>query len=126
MISLRGSLVELLSKAFNDTIIFTTPQMKEFFKLGLLAIRQTKKVTSTPEKLPTIWQPATWDTLCVQLATSRFTASAALETMCKKMSSEISVTPTKSNTAEAAPKRKAEEAMAPTETKRKKAKKDNV
>jgi DNA polymerase phi len=106
-------LFELVSNACDGKIVVAASQMKELLKLGLLAIRQTKRVISTPERLPAIWQPATWDALGAKLATSDRYASVAFQTMCQGIvqASQISVEPTKSRAVQgdAVAKRKVED-----------------
>lgn len=82
---LYATLIDFMTKASDETIILTGPQMKDLFKLGIVAIRQSQKVAS-PDTVRAIWQPDTWDTLHKKLTSSgRFGASVALLTMCKQM-----------------------------------------
>jgi len=57
--------------------------MKELFKLGILAIRQTNQIS--PETVESIWQPQSWTSLQEDLVSSRFKNSPALHKMCEQI-----------------------------------------
>src|ERR1700676_3371591 len=78
-----AGLVDFITKACDEELILTAPQMKDLFKLGLAALRQTHRAVSSQDTLRTIWQPSSWDALHRKLASSeRFKASTTLQTMC--------------------------------------------
>jgi DNA polymerase phi len=133
-----------MTKACEEKLVLTAPQMKDLFKLGLAGVRQTERVAPSQETLRTIWRPSTWDVLCTKVASSQhFKASAALQTMCLQMAklSKGTTLPPKpkivkgKNNVESVPaKRKADrsgddgdgDTAAATKAKRKKAKKAKV
>ena len=57
--------------------------MKELFKLGIIAIRQTNQIS--PESVESIWQPQSWTSLQDDLVSSRFKSSPALHKMCEQI-----------------------------------------
>ena len=57
--------------------------MKELFKLGMMAIRQTNQIS--PETVGSIWQPESWTSLQEDLVSSRFKNSPALHKMCEQI-----------------------------------------
>ncbi|KDQ59553.1 hypothetical protein JAAARDRAFT_127225 [Jaapia argillacea MUCL 33604] len=84
--TLRRCLSDTVSAACGEIATLTSAQLKDIFKVGLLGIRQTKRIISSPDDLPNLWLPATWDSLRDQLSgTERFKASTALLGMCKQM-----------------------------------------
>jgi DNA polymerase phi len=86
MPTLNATLADFLTKACDEKLILTAPQMKDIFKLGLAAVRQTQRVVSSEDTLRTTWRPSTWDTLHKKIASSeRFKGSTALQTMCLQM-----------------------------------------
>lgn len=92
MPSLRRSLFDFLC---DETISLNTHQMKDLLKVGMLAIRQTKKALS-PGLIHTVWKPEIW----VELAASkRFKPSPSLQAMCKQMA-RISQSPSITETTE--------------------------
>lgn len=81
-----AALMDFMTKACDGEFIVTAPQMKDLFKLGLAAVRQTQLVTPSQDTLQIIWRPSSWDALHKKLTTSeRFKASMALQTMCLQM-----------------------------------------
>lgn len=81
----RTALADFMTKAFEEKIVLTVAQMKDLFKIGLVAVRQTQRATS-PNTLQTIWPTSTWNALQRKLvASERFKASTALQTMYKQM-----------------------------------------
>ncbi|GBE82630.1 hypothetical protein SCP_0410150 [Sparassis crispa] len=91
--TLRRSLHDVISNACGDTPTLTPAQMKELLKLGLTAVRQTKRFASSPEEVFSSWDPSTWNVLAGKLAASdRFKSSTGLQTMCKQMAQLASET----------------------------------
>ncbi|KAG9226432.1 hypothetical protein CCMSSC00406_0003311 [Pleurotus cornucopiae] len=100
MPNLRKALYDVISSAAEEKLVLSTSQMKEFFKLGLLAERQTS--VNVPDGAEGLWLPETWTTLQSKIsAAPRYKSSPALATMCGRMAKV---------TKKAAPKRKAAEA----------------
>lgn len=63
----------------------TAAQLKDVFKLVLSAVRRTKR-TCSPTELSSLWDPASWDTLCDKLiASERFQASTGLHASCRQV-----------------------------------------
>jgi DNA polymerase phi len=132
MPALRQSLFDFISSACDGTVSLTTRQLKDLFKLGLIAIRQTKRIILTSDKIPVIWQPTIWDELHKKLASSRrFKTSTALQSMCQNMGQMSRASPQLKS--EGASKRKADDTsgdegvvVTSKKTKRKKAKQDDV
>ena len=63
----------------------TAAQLKDVFKLVLSAVRRTKR-TCSPAELSSLWDPASWDTICDTLiASERFQASAGLHASCRQI-----------------------------------------
>ncbi|KAI0933631.1 hypothetical protein AcW1_005407 [Taiwanofungus camphoratus] len=87
MLLLRCTLYDVMVAACEQTSsTLSPPQMKELFKVGLATIRQSKRVSVTPEELSTIWDPPIWTTLASKLAMhGRFKSSTGLQSMCKQM-----------------------------------------
>ena len=132
---LRELLLELAQEGCSEKGNLTAVQMKEVFKLGLLGVRQTKRLS--PQSTQQIWEPKSWRLLHQSLKTSRLKASPALQKMCEqvvRMSEEVPNG--KSSTKipnPVAPKRKVEEvngddatATTPKKIKRKKVKGDTI
>ena len=57
--------------------------MKELFKLGIMAIRQTNQISL--ETVGSIWQPESWTLLQKDLVSSHFKNSPALHKMCEQI-----------------------------------------
>ena len=82
---LNAALADFLTEACDEKLTLTAPQMKELFKLGLAAVRQTQRVVSSQDTLRTTWRPSMWDILHKKVASSeRFKTSTALP-MCLQM-----------------------------------------
>lgn len=82
----KAALIDFVLKACEDNLGATAAQLKDVFKLSLVAVRQTQKVTPSPEILQRIWPPIEWETLHKKLASSeRFKSSIALQTMCQQV-----------------------------------------
>jgi DNA polymerase phi len=101
MARLNATLANFLTEACDEKLTLTAAQMKELFKLGLAAVRQTQRVVSSQDTLRTTWRPSMWDTLHKKVASSeRFKTSTALP-MCLQMVklSQGTTTPKKSKIA---------------------------
>ena len=132
---LRELLLDLAQESCSEQAKLTAAQMKEVFKVGLLGVRQTKRLS--PPSTQQIWEPKSWRLLHQNLKTSRLKASPALQKMCEqvaRMSEDVpsGKPPTKSANPVAS-KRKAEEvngddvtATTPKKSKRKKVKGDTI
>jgi DNA polymerase phi len=123
---LRQLLLDLAQESCSEKGNLTAVQMKELFKLGLLGVRQTKRVS--PLSTQQIWEPKSWRSLHQHLKTSRLKASPALQKMCEqiaRMSEDIpSGKPLSKNTISS--KRKAEKVHDDDATESKKAKRKKV
>jgi DNA polymerase phi len=83
---LRDAILDVMSFACKDSATLTTSQMKDLFKLSLLAVRQTKRSQPIQNDCSKIWQPTPWDILRNSLAaTERFRGSTSLQRMCQQM-----------------------------------------
>ncbi|KAH9929645.1 DNA polymerase phi-domain-containing protein [Amylocystis lapponica] len=137
MPKLRAALHDVISGACDGSLALTPAQTKELFKLGLAAIRQTRRIA--PTKLSVTWDPPTWTAMTSKLAESdRLKSATNLQTMCKQMAQTAGqVIPEKDATSRSksdndavTAKRKVDalddegEAALPTKTKRKKVKKN--
>jgi DNA polymerase phi len=80
---LRQLLLDMAKDSCSKTINFTAAQMKELFKLGIMAVRQTNQIS--PETVGSIWQPQSWKSLQEDLVSSRFKNSPALHKMCEQI-----------------------------------------
>lgn len=86
MPNLCQNLHDVVSSACDEASSLTHAQVKELLKLGLMSIRQTKKVTPTSEELLSLWDQSLWGALASKLAASdRFKASTGLQAMAKQM-----------------------------------------
>lgn len=132
---LRELLLDLAQESCSEKGNLTAAQMKEIFKLGLLGVRQTKRLS--PSSTQQIWEPKSWRTLHQNLKMSRLKASPALQKMCEqvaRMSEDApSGKPSAKNANPVASKRKVEEvnsddvtATTPKKSKRKKVKGDTI
>lgn len=82
----RQALQDFATQACTDDLVATATQTKDVLKLGLLAIRQTQRVISSPDSLQDLWKPSAWETLKDKFASSeRFKASTALQTLCQQL-----------------------------------------
>lgn len=134
MTSLRKALLKTTTDACDDTIILTVAQMKELFKLALVAIRQTTR--SNSQDAQDVWQPEQWSALHSKLGSSaRFKGSPALQKMCDQVVKTSQKSPASSkpkvNGTPVASKRKVDEVIGDEQTteviktaKRRKAKSD--
>ena len=80
---LRHFLLDMAKDSCSKKINSTASQMKELFKLGIIAIRQTNQIS--PESVESIWQPQSWTSLQDDLVSSRFKSSPALHKMCEQI-----------------------------------------
>lgn len=86
MTVLSQQLQEVIMTASRETT-HSAAQMKDLFKLALLAVRQTKRYTSDkPEDLAKVWKSASWNDVLTSLtANDRFKTSTGLQSMCKQV-----------------------------------------
>lgn len=86
MTTLPQRLQEVITTASRETT-FSAAQLKDLFKLVLLAVRQTKRYTSDkPEDLLKAWKAASWNDVLAALTTNdRFKTSTGLQSMCKQV-----------------------------------------
>lgn len=80
---LRQLLLDIAKDSCSKKINFTAAQMKELFKFGIIAVRQTNQIS--PETTESIWQPQSWKSLQEDLVSSRFKSSPALHNMCEQI-----------------------------------------
>lgn len=80
---LRQFLLDLAKDSCSKKINTTAAQMKELFKLGIMAVQQTNHIS--PEIVESIWQPQSWKSLHEDLVSSRFKNSPALHKMCQQI-----------------------------------------
>ena len=123
---LRQVLLDIAQESCTERGNLSTAQMKELFKLGLLGVRQTKRVS--PSSTQQIWEPKSWRSLQQNLKTSRLKSSPALQKMCEQIACMSEDIPSKNTISS---KRKAErvhddDATELKKTKRKKVKGDTV
>lgn len=83
MSSLGKSLLELATSACDEKVTLSAPQLKEVFKLGLVAVRQTQRVS--PSSIGEIWPIDAWRAVSKRLGTCHFKASPQLRTMCDQI-----------------------------------------
>lgn len=87
MTSLEKSLLELAASACDEKVTLSAPQLKEVLKLGLVAARQTQRVS--PSSIGEIWQVDAWRALSKRLGTCHFKASPQLRTMCDQIARAV-------------------------------------
>jgi len=108
---LRELLFDLAQESCSEKGNLTAVQMKEIFKLGLLGVRQTKRLS--PQSTQQIWEPKSWRLLHQNLKASRLKASPALQKMCEqvaRMAEDVpNGNPSTKNPNPVGSKRKAEE-----------------
>lgn len=80
---LRQLLLDMAKDSCSKKTNFTAAQMKELFKFGIMAIRQTHQIS--PELVGSIWQSQPWKSLQEDLVSSRFKNSPALHKMCEQI-----------------------------------------
>ncbi|KAF5386843.1 hypothetical protein D9615_001886 [Tricholomella constricta] len=135
MTLLRKTLLEVATDACDEKNTLTAAQLKEVFKLALVATRQTQRVDRASASK--VWQPDSWHSLAGRLgASNRFKNSPGLKKMCEQIvrllkSADTSKLPTKADASPVATKRKADDivetedgATVTKKTKRKKVKTD--
>jgi DNA polymerase phi len=83
MASLHKSLLTAISSACEEGSGFTSSQLKDLFKLGIVAIRHTQRINSA--LCQQVWEPDAWRVLCGRLQASRFKLSPALQKMCEQL-----------------------------------------
>ncbi|SJL00256.1 uncharacterized protein ARMOST_03568 [Armillaria ostoyae] len=85
MTTLREALHELINDACDDKASVNTAQMKDLFKLVLLSIRQTSRLSSSPD-IEAIWASSSWAKLSEKLsASAAFKSSTSIHAMCKEV-----------------------------------------
>jgi DNA polymerase phi len=89
--SLEKSLLMATNSACEEGNGLTTAQMKDIFKLGIVAIRHTQRINST--LCQGIWHSDSWRVLSGRLAASRFKSSPALQNMCEQLIKLAQATP---------------------------------
>jgi len=132
MTLLRKTLLEVAAGACEEKVNLTAAQLKEVFKLGLVATRQTLRVDRA--SAAEVWKPDSWHALAGHLgASGRFKDSPGLQKMCEQIARFSQGVETTKTSAKSAAKRKvddlaeADEAVAATKkTKRKKVKTDKT
>ncbi|OBZ75369.1 DNA polymerase V, partial [Grifola frondosa] len=91
---LRQAVYDVVSKECDSEPTLIPAQVKEVLKLGLVAVRQTKRVSSAGKEVATIWEPSSWETLATKLAGSeRFKTSTGLQAMCKQIMNMVREAP---------------------------------
>lgn len=80
---LQQLLLDIAKDSCSKKINFTAAQMKELFKLGTTAVRQTNQIS--PKTVGSLWQPQSWKSLQEDLVSSRFKNSTALHKMCEQI-----------------------------------------
>lgn len=83
MAVLNDHLLKVAGESCNEEGGLTASQMKDLFKLALLAVRQTKRISPTSTQL--IWRSQSWVSLNRNLKNSRFKASTGLQKMCEQI-----------------------------------------
>jgi DNA polymerase phi len=83
MTSLRKSLLDVATNACDEKVTLSAPQLKEVLKLGLVAVRQTQRIS--PKSIGEIWQTDSWIVLSKRLRSCHFKASPQLITMCEQI-----------------------------------------
>lgn len=131
MPSLHESLYDTLIGAC-DKGSLTAPQVKEVFKSALALVRLTRKIAPGPDELVQTWDRSSWENLTKQLASSESLKTATgLQTLCKQLIQVLDRPLTKTDYANGATKRKADESdhevdAATKKAKRKKGKKNKA
>ncbi|KAI6131878.1 DNA polymerase phi-domain-containing protein [Pisolithus croceorrhizus] len=87
---LQKTVLELANGAVDDQSSLSASQLKDLLKVVLVCIRQVQKSDSPPRKAG-IWDPAAWNALYVRLAAcERFKSSSPLLNMCRQVESVAS------------------------------------
>ncbi|KAF7304662.1 hypothetical protein MKEN_01180100 [Mycena kentingensis (nom. inval.)] len=85
MRSFRKALVECITEASADKVVFTAAQMKDLLKLASFAMRQTYRIASEPEARKA-WDHESWKALGESLAEStRFKSAVGLHKTCQQL-----------------------------------------
>ncbi|KAK0210612.1 DNA polymerase phi-domain-containing protein [Desarmillaria ectypa] len=85
MTTLRQALHELINSACDGKASVSAAQMKDLFKLVLLSIRQTSRLSSSPD-IEAIWASPSWAKLSEKLSTSAgFKLSTSIHGMCNEV-----------------------------------------
>ncbi|KAK0503113.1 DNA polymerase phi-domain-containing protein [Armillaria luteobubalina] len=89
MTTLREALHELINDACDNKASVNVSQMKDLFKLALLAIRQTSRLPSSPD-VGAIWASSSWAELSGKLPNSAaFKSSTSIRAMCNEVVKQI-------------------------------------
>ncbi|KAK0483486.1 DNA polymerase phi-domain-containing protein [Armillaria novae-zelandiae] len=92
MTTLHEALHELINDACDDKASVNTAQMKDLFKLMLLSIRQTSRLSSSPD-VEAIWASSRWAELSGKLSASAvFKSSTSIHAMCNEVVKQIKKT----------------------------------
>jgi len=87
MPQLREAILDVASKACEgETATLSPAHLKEVLKLATSAVRQTKRVSTSPADVATIWNPSDWESLSTKLAASdTFKSVTGLQNLCKQV-----------------------------------------
>ncbi|KAK0197249.1 DNA polymerase phi-domain-containing protein [Armillaria mellea] len=89
MTTLREALHELINDACDDKASVNATQMKDLFKLVSVAIRQTSRLSSSPD-VEAIWTSSSWAKLSEKLSASAgFKSSTSIHAMCNEVVKQI-------------------------------------
>lgn len=84
--SLSKRLLSTAIAACTETAAMNTAQMKDILKLGLVAVRQTQRLSLPQQKVQDIWRQKSWTVLRATLvASERFKSSPTLQKMCDQL-----------------------------------------
>src|ERR1700733_7125448 len=83
MTSLHKLLTMVINNACEEGSGLNSSQVKDLFKLGIIAIRCTQRIDRT--LCQQIWQPDSWRALYVRLEASRFKSTPAIQKMCNQL-----------------------------------------
>lgn len=86
MPKLRKTILDFINGACHEPVTMTTSQMKDLLKIGLTAIRHTKRVVTSDDAMDHIWPLQELRSLQVKLRESEtFKQSTTLQPMCEQM-----------------------------------------
>jgi len=84
--SLSKRLLSAATAACTETATTNTAQMKDILKLGLIAVRQTQRLSLPQHEVQDIWRQKSWTALCETLRVSeKFNSSPTLQKMCDQL-----------------------------------------
>ncbi|KAK0459585.1 DNA polymerase phi-domain-containing protein [Desarmillaria tabescens] len=84
MTALREALHEFINDACDGKTSVNAAQMKDLFKLVLLSIKQTSRLSSSPD-IDAIWASSSWEKLSDKLSASGFKSSTSIHAMCNEV-----------------------------------------